>query len=190
MQVTIKEKKNKNGSFRDRVKLLRENMQKNLIVDVSNTINEINVNIGNSGVDLRFVKQYGNNTRSRSYLPFRGADLENKKGKKVFLRKKVVSRSGDTKKNFTNIRFKERSNGLVTGSNDSKDFFYECSRGIGGYKAKIEIMGTSAVRLKKRINIINDGLRVYKKDWSSMKKAIRSEFKKRIAFMKYNEQMR
>lgn len=190
MQVTIKEKKNKNGSFRDRVKVLRENMQQSIMKDVSNSINEINVGIGNSGIDMTFVNQYGNGARNRVYLPFRGADLANRKGKKVFLRKKIVNRSGEAKKNFTNITYRERSNGLITGSNDSTDFFYECVRGVGGYSAKITIYGKSASKIRKRLNIINDGIRSYKKDWTGMKKAIRSEFKKRIAFMRYNEKMR
>jgi len=164
---------------------MRIDLQKNMTRDFCNTLSVINATIESTGFDTKFRETYSRETK---YAPFQGADKPNKKGKKVFMYKKIVSRSGDTQKAFSPIIFSQHTDGRVFGSNKSPDFSLEARQTSNGGQAVITIVGKSAKRVSKRYGIIRNSVKSVKKDWSDFKKLLKSEFKDKVNFLRAQEQ--
>lgn len=185
MKSSVAEIKVNGKSFRERVSEMRLNMQKAMTRDFCNTLSVVNARIESDGFDTKFRETYARTTK---YAPFQGADKANKKGKKVFMYKKIVSRSGDTQEAFSPIRFVQQTDGRIFGSNKSPDFSLEARQLSTGGQAVITITGKSAKRVSKRYGIIRNAVKSVKKDWSDFKKAVKSDFKNEVRLLRAQEQ--
>lgn len=182
MQVTIKEKKNKNGSFKERVAQTRAMYDKMLNRDVANFASEVLANIRLNGFDETYRRTYH---KARPYRPFRGADRPNKKGEMLFKQKQIVSRTGMAKNVFNPVSFTE-STGTIHASNGASEF----SMSVSGKRAIIEISGFTALKIRRRIGIIRRGLKTTRKDWSDFKKAVKSNMREHVSLLNKMQQAR